>query len=69
MWVIPIPPREFSFGLGCRICGGLLRRDGIAVLIGRIVAGISLAATVLIPGAVWLAVKGGVELLLRATPG
>jgi hypothetical protein len=64
---LPIPLANFLSGLSVAAFAlGLLRRDGIAVLVGWIVACISLAATVLISGAMWLAVKKGVELLLRA---
>ena len=63
---LPIPLVNFLSGLSVAAFAlGLLRQDGIAVLVGWIVAVISLAATVLISGAVWVAVREAVELLLR----
>lgn len=56
---LPIPLANFLSGLSVAAFAlGLLRHDGVAVLAGWIVAAISVAATVLVSGAVWLAAKG-----------
>ena len=63
---LPIPLANFLSGLSVAAFAlGLLRQDGVAVLFGWIAAGISIAATVLVSGALWLLVRGGAELILR----
>ena len=56
---LPIPFANFLGGLAVAAFAlGLLRHDGVAVLAGWIVTAISVAATVLVSGALWIAVKG-----------
>jgi len=55
---LPIPLANFLSGLSVAAFAlGLLRHDGAAVLIGWIAASVSVAATVLVSGAVWVAVE------------
>jgi hypothetical protein len=54
---LPIPFANFLGGLAVAAFAlGLLRQDGIAILFGWVVASFSVAATVLVSGALWLAV-------------
>jgi hypothetical protein len=56
---LPIPVANFLGGLAVAAFAlGLLRHDGVAVLAGWIVTVISVGATVLVSGALWIAVKG-----------
>jgi hypothetical protein len=67
---LPIPLANFLSGLAvAAIALGLLRQDGLAVLFGWMVAAISLAATALVSGAAWLALRGGVDLLSGVLTG
>lgn len=55
---LPIPLANFLGGLSVAAFSlGLLRHDGIAILFGWLVAAISVAATALVSGAVWIAAK------------
>jgi len=63
---LPIPLANFLSGLSVACFSlGLLRHDGVAVLAGWIVAAISVTATVLVSGAVWIAAKGILEWIPR----
>ena len=64
---LPIPLANFLSGLAVAVFSlGLLRHDGVAVLFGWAASAVSLAATVLVSGAVWLAAREMAEWLGRA---
>ena len=59
---LPIPIANFLSGLAVAAFAlGLLRDDGAAVLAGWTVTAVSLAATALVSGAVWIAIRKTVE--------
>ncbi len=59
---LPIPIANFLSGLAVAAFAlGLLRHDGAAVLAGWTITAVSLAATVLVSGALWVAVGKTVE--------
>ena len=63
---LPIPLANFLSGLAVSIFSlGLLRHDGLAVLIGWIAAAVSVGATVLVSGAVWIAAREMFEWITR----
>jgi hypothetical protein len=67
---LPIPLANFLSGLAVAAFSlGLLRHDGIAILAGWLATAVSIAATALVSGAVWVAAKETAEWLARLWPG
>ena len=63
---LPIPLANFLSGLAVSIFAlGLLRHDGYAILAGWVAAAVSVGATVLVSGAVWIAAETMLKWLAR----
>ena len=59
---LPIPLANFLSGLAVAAFAlGLLRHDGVAILFGWAATAVSVGATVLVSGAVWIAAEGVVS--------
>jgi hypothetical protein len=67
---LPIPLANFLSGVAvAAFAFGLLRHDGIAILLGWLATAVSLAATALVSGAVWVAAKETAEWMVRLWGG
>jgi hypothetical protein len=67
---LPIPLANFLSGLAIAAFAlGLLRHDGVAILAGWLVAALSMAATALVSGAVWIGLREAAAWAGRLVPG
>jgi hypothetical protein len=63
---LPIPLANFLSGLAVSVFAlGLLRQDGLAILAGWIATAVSVGATVLVSGAMWIAAREAWEWIAR----